>query len=360
MSIECQAAFWRRNVHDDSDAYAEFSELSDGFAAWSALLKRVYDDYPAFEVSTAEQVRTKIGIMADDLENYHNLTDTLDLLFHMAVVGSIEEEGAVSFLSVPKSSLKKAFKGSTAFPLEMLERHDFYFRFAKGGKETGSYKTCDEFRVFYDGEASLPAALKCLADHLPNVTAKEDYVPSKYLFYVADYASILGKASTKQADIHPLMPPIVRTAGARRAQWEAIVQALTDRMGLAVKASINPYVFPNWTVKMLRRNRTVCTFSIRPDRIDIRLPLTYEVAKKVILEKDALPPSINESVRRFGCCGCGKCSAQANIELVEGTRLCRLQTTNFITEESRLIGIEVTSPDEVAAIVAMVKELVAA
>jgi len=359
MSIEYQAAFWRRNVHDFADAYPAFSDLADGFAAWTALLKRLYDDYPAFEVSTAERVQTKIGIMADDLENYHNLTDTLDFIHHMAVVGSLREEGAVSFLSVRKASFAKAFKGSAAFPLQMLERHGFYFRFMKGGKEAGAYRTCDEFQAFYDGEASLPAALKCLAEHLPEATAKEDYLPAKYLFHVADYPSILGKASTKQADIDPLLPPILRTAGTKRAQWEALVKALTGGLGLSAKASVNPYVFPNWTVRMLRRNRTVCTFAIRPDQIGIRLPLTYEVAKKVILSMETLPQSIGGAIRRFGCCGCGKCSAQANIELFEGIRLCRLQTTNFITEESRLIGMELTSQEEAAAVLEMIRALVA-
>ncbi|HML48078.1 MAG TPA: hypothetical protein PKE04_15155, partial [Clostridia bacterium] len=257
MSIAHQAAFWRRNVHEFTDAYPEFSGLADGFIAWSALLKRLYGEHSAFEVSTAERVRTKIGIMADDLENYHNLTDTLDFVYHMAVVGSLREEGVVSFLSVAKASFRKAFKGSAELPLRMLERFDFYFRFLKNGKGTGAYKTCDEFQAFYDGEASLPAALKCLADHLPSATAKEDYAPSKYLFYVADYASILGKASTKQAAIDPLLPEIARTAGARRAQWEDLVQTMMRPLGLSAKASINPYVFPNWTVRMLRQKKTV-------------------------------------------------------------------------------------------------------
>ncbi|HML48079.1 MAG TPA: hypothetical protein PKE04_15160, partial [Clostridia bacterium] len=99
-------------------------------------------------------------------------------------------------------------------------------------------------------------------------------------------------------------------------------------------------------------------FAIRPDSVGIRLPLTYEAAKKVISQRDALPPSIDEAIGRFGCCGCGRCSAQANIEIFEGVRLCRLQATSFITEESRLIGIELTTREEAVAIAGIVRAAV--
>ena len=357
MSIKSQASFWLRNVNAYTGECGDSPTLADGCRAFSELLRKIFADYRSFEVSEAEKVQTKIGIMADDLENYHNLTETLDCLYSMVTVGVLREEGSERYLEIKKSALKVAFKGSVNFPFQMLERHGFYCQFFKVGKEASSYKNCDMFRFSYDNGANLILAMKYYADALPDANAKDDYIPKKNLFYLADFNSVLLKQSVKKTNIDPLKVGIMNTVGEQSGLWREIAEYVFIGLKLGIKACINPYVFPNWTIKFLQKKKTIVTFTISPDTIHVKLPLTYEMAIKVIQAKETLPQLFRSSIDRFGCCGCGKCSNQSNIEVFEGVSLCRLSSTNFISEDARSIAGNIVSREEVVALTGLIKEM---
>ena len=73
--------------------------------------------------------------------------------------------------------------------------------------------------------------------------------------------------------------------------------------------------------------------------------------------RESLPEMIRASVGKFGCCGCGKCAGQSNVELFEGVSLCNLNSTNFITEDSRSISGAIIAREEIAAIYDIAKEM---
>ncbi|WP_186422335.1 hypothetical protein [Lacrimispora celerecrescens] len=104
MSIENQAVFYLRNVCDyDHNIKSEAlltESVTNGFSEFSSLLRTIYQDWRSYETSTVPSERTKIGIMTDDLENYHNLTYTLDFLFAVAVAGELIAEGETPYISV--------------------------------------------------------------------------------------------------------------------------------------------------------------------------------------------------------------------------------------------------------------------
>ncbi len=361
MSIKNQAMFWLRNVCDFPDEIMK-SEIHDnslleGLKEFGSLMKRVYSDYQSYEVSTVESVQTKIGIMADDLENYHNLTDLGLCLYCIASVSQEHSEGAVSFLRLEKSLFKKNFKKLVTFFINMLEKYDFYFRYFKNGKEVDAYQLCNTFEVYYESNASLMAAMKYLSDRLPAVEVKADYAGRTTLFLMADYESIIVKKSTKRSEVEPSRAGICNTAGDKKELWLKIVDKIKKEFGLDTDISVNPYVFPHWAVKCLRKKKTVCTFQIYSDYIKIRLPLTYDAAKDLITRRIKLPRSIRECIQSFHCIGCGKCSDQSNIEIYEGIHLCRLDYSNFITEDSRCIHIAVQTEEEAAVIYDILKNL---
>ena len=229
MSIKNQATFWLRNVNEYSGEHGGFSELCDGYRGLSNLMKRIYEDYHSYEISTAEKVRTKIGIMADDLENYHNLTETINCIYQMAVVGVLDEEGNVNYLEIEKAVFKKTYKSSATFPFQMLENYGFYFKYIKNNKEISAYKNCDKFYLFYDESAELISTMKHIAESLPDINAKDDYIGKKdLLFSITDFESVLLKNSTKQKDINPLKSGIVNTAGIKNELWHEIVEKFVD------------------------------------------------------------------------------------------------------------------------------------
>lgn len=358
MSIENQATFWLRNVNDYDGEQGDYPPLSDGYRAFSNLMKKIYGDYRSYETSTAERVRTKIGIMADDLENYHNLTETVDCLYQMVAIGVLCEEGSVNYLEITKSEFKKAFKGSVTFPSQILENHGFYFKYFKNGKEAAAYKNCDIFHLLNDNSAKIMSAMKYICDSLPDMNAKDDYISKRnLLFSIADFNTILQKESTKQLDINPMKPGILRTAGAKSEIWYEITEMLVNEMKLTVRAYINPYVFPNWTVKFLCRKKTIITFTITPDTIKVEMILPYDTAKEVIRDRKKFPPIVNASLDCFGCCGCGKCQGQSNIELFEGVSLCKLSSTSFMGGESKTIMVEIVTLEDGVAICDIAKRM---
>lgn len=186
MSIEYQAMFWMRNVcESDYNVIQQENNLNDsiieGLSEFSNLLRNIYSDYRSFEVSTAESVLTKIGIMADDLENYHNLTETIDCLYSIAKVGILQVDGMNSYLTVPKDIFKKEFKKSVALPFEILENHSFYFRYYKKEKEVSSYKLCDKFNIYYDNNNFMMSSLKYFVENITFKKCQGRLCTNKYI-----------------------------------------------------------------------------------------------------------------------------------------------------------------------------------
>lgn len=361
MSIETQAEFWLRNVcefpEEEILLLKDCADLTAGLREFGEFLKRIYSDYRAFETSEVESVRTKIGIMSDDLENYHNLTDTVSCLYHIAMTGLLDGEGDLRCLRVDKGVLKKAYKKPAAYALSMLERYGFYYKYTKNGKETGSYKACDTLYVYYDNDITMIDAMKSIATQLPAaMNVKEDYSLNGTPFLLADYNSTILEKSSKRKDIDPIKKEIVNTLGAKGELWAQLVKRLKNEFGLDSDVSMNTYVFPNWTVKFMLKKKTIVAFSIRADSLGVRLPLSYESAKKLILKRDKLPQSISESIDRFGCCCCGKCTDKNNIEMLNGIALCKSKFTNFMTEDSRCIRIYITGKDESDAIAEIISD----
>jgi hypothetical protein len=109
ISIQTQAEFWRKSVCDVSprvEAYMKqtISDSEDylrGLHAYSDLLRDIYSGYTLFEVSKAESVMTKIGILADDLENYNTLRNMAECL--MALFKSGEMPTALKMQPIVKA-----------------------------------------------------------------------------------------------------------------------------------------------------------------------------------------------------------------------------------------------------------------
>lgn len=357
MSIQHQAGFWLRNINGYV-GYSDSHPLAEGFRAFSDLMKTIFSDYRSYETSTAERVQTKIGISADDLENYHNLTETVDCLYQMTVLGVLAEEGESGYLEIEKAMFSKAFKGSVTFPFQMLEKYGFYFSHFKNGIETHAYKNCDKFYLFSETGTGLIPAMKHINNALPDLDAKEDYIGKKnLLFSMSDFESILLKNSTKQTDMSPLRQSILNVAGDKNELWHKIVDSFISGMKLTSKAYINPYVFPNWTVKFMSEKKTVITFCISPDIVNVHLPLSYDMAKNVIANKKDFPDIVKKSIENFGCMGCGKCLAQSNIEFFEGVPLCVRDTSKSFGESPRSIRGNIVSTEGAKAICEIVKEM---
>lgn len=165
MSIENQATFYSRNVSDYNPNItgACLSESAvSGFDEFSHLLRVIYADWRSYETSKAESVRTKIGIMSDDLENYHNLTNTLDCLYTVASVGELCTEGENKYFKVDKILFKATHKKPVSFSFAMLEKYSFRFSYFKNTNEVGEYKKCDSFHVYYENGLSLLESVKLL------------------------------------------------------------------------------------------------------------------------------------------------------------------------------------------------------
>lgn len=362
MSIQSQAMFWKNNVCDITDSMVKecgiSHELAVGMSAFSDLLRMIYSDYEAYETSAAESAQTKIGIKQDDLENYHNLTDTALCLYGFANAGTVEYDGVIAFLIINKAEFKKIFKKPVSKFLSLLARYEFFFQFYRQGNPVKTYSSADTFEVYYERNNELLPAMKYLSDHLPQTDVKKDYAPSATIFLTADYNSMVMQRSTSRRDFSPVHPSILNTLMDRQEIWKKTVRFFCQEIGLQTDISVNTYVFPNWIVKFIHNKKTVCTFHIQCNQIYLRLPLSYEVAKEVIDIRHDLPQNIQNAIQSFGCVGCGKCIDRSNLERYNGFNLCTLSYKNFTTEDSRMIQFVLTQEDELTAVCNIVRKLV--
>lgn len=355
MSIESQATFYYRNVCDyDNNLGNDIPEqLIDGFSQFSKLLRTIYADWKSYETSTAESVQTKIGIMSDDLEDYHNLTYTLDCLYTMATAGEVLNNGEIYFLSVDKKIFKTLYKKSIIVPFQILEKYGFYINYFKDNNEVSDYKRCNNFHVYFENGADLIPAIKYLSDELSKYDKKVE-MPKNMAFMLADYHFIFtGRLNTNLEQ-----KSILNTLGSNSELWKEIVFIMNNKCGLTADLSFNPYVFPNRTVTYKLGKKTICKFIIETDRLNVRLPLSYEAAKKLINKRETLPESINVNINWFGCVSCGKCQNQSNIEMYNGVHLCRLSYSNFVTEDSRILRFVITSKEEIDIILDAISEMI--
>ena len=290
--------------------------------------------------------------MTDDLENYHNLTNTLDCLFAVATVGELCSEGETQYLSVQKALFKSEYRKSVVLPFEMLEKYGFYFSYFKCKKEVDEYKRCDSFHVYYENGRHLIAAIKFIACRLTEQEKKKEMSP-KVAFMLADYDFIL----TGNINQNPLQKSILSTLGTLNELWRGLVRVMQDECGFVADSSFNPYVFPNRTVTFKKNKKTICKFEINVDRLNIQLPLSFEAAKDLITKRASLPQSINHNIDLFGCVNCGKCENKSNIVMVDGVPLCNLPYSNFVTEDSRCLRFDITADEEVKVICDIVRDL---
>ena len=348
MSIKNQATFYLRNVCDYEPTIKSAVALPEsviaGFTEYSDLLRTIYQDWRSYEISTVPSERTKIGIMTDDLENYHNLTYTLDCLFAIATVGELRSEGETQYLSVQKSLFKNEYKKSVMFPFEMLEKHGFYFSYLKGEKKADDYKRCDSFHVYYENGGHLTQAMKFIAHRLTEQERKKE-MPAKVAFMLADYHFIL----TENINQNPAQKSVLNTLGTLGKLWGELVRVMQDECGLVADSWFQSYVFPNRTITFRQNKKTICKFEITADRLHIQLPLSFEIAKELIQGRKSLPKSIDRNIDRFGCV-CGKCEGQKNIVMIDGVPLCSANYSNFMTYESRGLFFDITSADEAKTI----------
>ena len=358
MSIQTQAEFYVRNVGDYDPAFKSAVALTEplvnGFAQFSNLLRTVYQDWQAYETSTLPSERTKIGIMMDDLENYHNLTYTLECLFGLATVGALCSEGATQYLAVEKATFKTVYKKSVVLAFAMLETYGFYFAWYKGEKQVDEYKRCERFHVHYENGEDLIAAMSFIAGRLAGMERKKE-MADKVAFMLADYTFIL----TGNINQDPVQQSIINTLGSVGELWKTLVLVIQGECGLVADSSFNPYVFPNRTVTFKRGKKTIIKCGINVEELSIRLPLSFEEAKSLIENRAALPPSIQQNIAGFGCVNCGKCQNKRNLEMVEGVPLCNLPYSNFVTEDSRCLCFELTGMDEVGLIIGVIRRAVA-
>ncbi len=344
MSIKSQADFWLKNVCDFQMTNHDFSdEVIEGFTEFTYLMRDIYADYTSFETSTKDRIMTKIGITEDDLENYHNLTETVDCLYKMTALGELRTEGENVNLKIDKAVFKTKFRKSVSFVFSILEKYCFYFVFYKNEKEVKDYKTCNSFCLYYENSNKLIPAMKLLADTLAGQSLKND-LSNGLAFFIADYESIFN-----QTPATPQKQCITNLLGDYAMLWSDFID-MADHLGLTVELKINPYVFPNWTAKISKKKKTVCTFYINCDKLFIRLPISFDVAKELVLTRSMLPDSINNCISNWHCVNCGKCQNQSNIEMVEDVPLCTLKYSNFCTEDSRILSFTITKEDELKVV----------
>ncbi len=367
MSIQSQAEFWFRNVCDVSKPAEDIvckeapdkDALLEGMQAYSDLLREIYTNYFVFEVSTVERVMTKIGIWADDLDNYHNMTNLGKCLLDISRASELKKDGLAYCLYVDKTLFKKYFKKPPTFYFNLMQQYGFYFLFYKNEKKVSNYSGSDVMEHYNENHNSLLYAMWYFSKRVAEKDSKDVVIPSATAFLLADYDTLCFGSRTNKEIMYDLPQPVLNCVGDKRDMIIQLVSKFCGESKLRIDLTINTYVFPNWIIKFKQGKKTISTFHVRADSIATHLPLTYEVAKQVIDRKDKFTQGVLDSISRFGCAGCGKCVGASNLTTYNGYRLCSLPFSNFTTEYSRLIQMELKTQADADAICWMIEALLA-
>ncbi len=310
-----RAAFLFRNVCDfPSSLIPENIQSTDkedilaGLEYFSALLREIYADSSTY--------RTE-----DDLESYHRLTNTVQLLLVAGTCGTLLREGEISHILLEKALIRRHFKKPAAFHLGALENYGFYFAYEKNGRPAKDYNSCTTVAIYNESCAAFLPALNYLAQHIPAMDNKKDFAMQTDLFLMADYKTILLGGAKRKEDIVPLRPEILRTLGEKAACWTELVINLTQEAGLKASCKFWSYCSPAWVVHFHKKGKSACIFTISTDSLFFEWCASYEVLKDLAENKEQLPPLIKSCMEGFGCIHCGVCRSE-NVTLVNGFSLC--------------------------------------
>ncbi len=193
-------------------------ELLDGLTEYVELLRNIYKNYTAFEVSKVESQMTKIGILADDLDNYHNLTNTGMCLFGLAKSGELRREGVVFYLRINKALFRTYFKKPPAFYFDLLQQYGFYYIFYKNEKQVKTVGSSDTIDLYYEGQGSgsVLYAMKYLSDYVADKDGKDVILPTLTAFLFADCDSLLLDINTNNKLMYTLPQTVLNCVGNKK------------------------------------------------------------------------------------------------------------------------------------------------
>jgi hypothetical protein len=355
MSIHTQAEFWRKSVCDVSpklEAYImqatpDSEDLLRGLRTYSDLLREIYSHYNQYEVSKAESVMTKIGILADDLENYNTLRNMSECLMALSVSGEVVIQGAEYFLRVDKASFKTLFKKPPVPYFEWLEQLGFGILFYKKGNEVKAYAGSDSMEILFEDCPPLLFAMGYMAANITDKKGKDKLSPLWKAFNFADFNVLCEEPETV---IYDLPQNVLNCAGKNKVYLEKFISEFAGEGKAEINLTLQPYVYPCWNVIFKQGKRNLCKFAVKADQVTTFIPLSYEAAKQVIDEIQTYTSMIQDNIKRFGCVACGKCANAASMTKYMGYNLCRIGSGAFGTDYPMIIKIDVDTIEDADSI----------
>jgi hypothetical protein len=90
------------------------------------------------------------------------------------------------------------------------------------------------------------------------------------------------------------------------------------------------------------------------DYIKTHIPVPKNNLEQLVSERKKLPETIQRQIEKFGCISCGKCTKDGKLYLrmIDGVKCC------FGRAEASTIYLDLTSMDEVNAIVEIIKNFI--
>jgi hypothetical protein len=297
---------------------------------------------------------TKIGILADDLENYNTLRNMAECLMALFKSGEMVTQGAEYALRVDKVLFKTQFKKPPLPYFEWMEHFWFGIRFYKNDNEVKSYGGSDRMEILYEDCPPLLLAMKYIAENTSDEKGKDKLSPLWKAFCFADFDALYNESETVK---YALPQNILCCAGDKKIYLEHFVSEFVGEGKAQIIVTLQPYVFPCWNVTFKQSKRNVCKFAVKVDCVTALIPLPYETAKQVVDESPTYSEKIQDNLKRFGCIRCGKCSNAASMTKYMGYNLCRIASGAFGTEYPMMINADINSKEDVDSINKIIRTL---
>lgn len=252
-SIYMQAMFWYKNIDNKNNSISE-------------LLENIYLDYYNFERFEQSEERSKSGANINNLKNYQELTNTLDLLYSISVLGDVAIIGNDSCLVVDKLILKNHYKNNIKNSIDYLTEYGFEFLYFNEETAVDNLLKANKLVVYFTNNSSLIFELSDCAKVISSKRLLKDQAYNEFLFYMNDI-----NGSLLFDDL--LDERILNTIGKYYDTWSKLVNEFSRVTNFNFTINLHPYVSPFYSIAFYIKKKKVALFRIQVDELLMYLPV---------------------------------------------------------------------------------------
>lgn len=205
----------------------------------------------------------KSGANINNLKNYQEMTNTLDLLYKLGVLGELDYSNGEYYLILYKKELLNYTKRSLNRSIDYLLNYGFEFRYYNNKEETILSKA-SSIIVYFNDNSKLLKEINEIAKKISILSLKCDHMYNRFLFYT--------NRINPFSDNELLDLSIKNLLDTDFINWIKIVNYFEYIDNFTYEIDVQPNVSPFYKVAFYIRKKRVALFRIQYEQLIMFVP----------------------------------------------------------------------------------------